>query len=82
MQSFGGVHVNLISEEDVSLSNQLEEFWKTESYGATQCETKPTSLENRIALRLIGDSVHKEDAITRWCSSGKKTILCVLTTDH
>lgn len=61
MQSFGQVQVNLINAEDVSLSKQLEEFWKTESCGTTQCETKPMSVEDRRSLKLISDSIRKED---------------------
>lgn len=37
------VQVNLINGEDVTLSDQLEEFWRVESYGMSKCETKPLS---------------------------------------
>jgi len=41
VQSHSPVQVDLISCEDLSLSNQLEEFWGSESYGTTRPETKP-----------------------------------------
>jgi len=46
MQSHSQGQVNLIGSEDVSLNNQLEEFWKIESYGTTKSETKPLSVED------------------------------------
>ena len=53
--------VNLIGGEDVSLNNQLEEFWKIESYGTTKSETKPLSAEDRRALKLIDNSICLRD---------------------
>ena len=55
------MQVNLISGEDVSLNNQLEEFWKIESYGTAKYETKPMSVEDRRALKLIDNSICKQD---------------------
>ena len=44
------VQVNLINGEDVTLSDQLEEFWRVESYGTSKCETKPLSVEDQRAM--------------------------------
>ena len=56
VQSHSQGQVNLISSEDSSL-NQLEEFWKIESYGTTRPETKTLSVEDRSALKLIDSSI-------------------------
>ena len=58
-QACRSVQVNLISGEDVSLSHQLEEFWKIESYGTTQGVSKAMSVEDRRALKQIDDSICK-----------------------
>ncbi|XP_068674398.1 uncharacterized protein [Montipora foliosa] len=57
LQSHSQGQVNLISSEDVSLNDQLEEFWKIESYGTARSETKPLSVEDRRALKLIDNSI-------------------------
>lgn len=55
------VQVNLINGEDVTLSDQLEEFWRVESYGTSKCETKPLSVEDQRAMNLISNSICKHD---------------------
>lgn len=57
LQSHSQGQVNLIGGEDLSLNNQLEHFWKIESYGATRPETKPLSVEDRRVLKLIENSI-------------------------
>ena len=53
--------LNLISGEDVSLNDQLEEFWRIDCYGTTWNETKPLSVEDRRALMLIDNSIRLWD---------------------
>ena len=55
------VQVNVINGEDVTLSDQLKEFWRVESYGTSKCETKPLSVEDQRAMNLISTSIHKHD---------------------
>ena len=55
------VQVNLFNGEDVTLSDQLEEFWRVESYGTSKCETKPLSVEDQRAMNLISNSICKHD---------------------
>ena len=59
-QACRGVQVNLISG-DVSLSHQLEEFWKIELYGTTLGVSKAMSVEDRRALKQIDYSICKVD---------------------
>lgn len=47
VQTYSRVQINFISGEDVFLNNQLEEFWKIESYGTTNCKTIPMSIQDR-----------------------------------
>ena len=61
MQASGCVQINLISGQDVSLNDKLEEFWKVESYGTAKNVTKPMSVEDQRALKRIDDSVCKRD---------------------
>ena len=61
MQAFGCVQINLISGQDVSLNDKLEEVWKVESYGTAKNVTKPMSGEDQRALKQINDSVCKQD---------------------
>ena len=53
--------INLVTAHDVSLDKQLEEFWKVESYGTTRPESKPLSVEDRRALKLIENSICLRD---------------------
>ena len=57
VQSPNQGQLNLFSGEDVSLNDQLEEFWKIESYGTAWPETKPLPVEDRRALKLIDNSI-------------------------
>jgi len=57
VQSQSQGQVKLISGEDSSLNSQLEEFWKIESYGTTRPETKPLSVEDGRARKLIDSSI-------------------------
>ena len=53
--------INLVTAQDVSLDKQLEEFWKVESYGTARPESKPLSVEDRRALKLIENSICLRD---------------------
>ena len=53
--------INLVTAQDVSLGKQLEEFWKVEPYGNTRPESKPLSVEDRRALKLIENSICLRD---------------------
>ena len=55
------VQVNLISGEDLTLSDQLEECWRIESYGTNKFQTKPVSVEDQKAMTLIANSIRKHD---------------------
>ena len=55
------VQVSLISGEDLTLSDQLEEFWRIESYGTNKFETKPMPVEDQRAMNLIANSIRKHD---------------------
>ena len=61
VQASGCVQINLISGQDVSLNDKLEEFWKVESYGTARNVTKAMSVEDQRALKRINDSVCKRD---------------------
>lgn len=51
-------NLNHVSHE-VTLSRQLEEFWKVESYGTDKYEAKPLSVEDRKAVRIIENTITK-----------------------
>ncbi|XP_015760861.1 PREDICTED: uncharacterized protein LOC107340022 [Acropora digitifera] len=53
--------INLVTAQNVSLDKQLEEFWKVESYGTVRPESKPLSVEDRRALKLIENSICLRD---------------------
>ena len=61
VQASGCVQINLISGQDVSLNDKLEEFWKVESYGTAKNVTKPMSVEDQRALKRVNDSACKRD---------------------
>ena len=82
LQASGCVQINLISGQDVSLNDKLEEFWKVESYGTAKNVTNPMSVEDQLALNWISDSVCNETAITRWISCGRMITLCFPTTEY
>ena len=56
-----GKQINLVTAQDVSLDKQLKEFWKVESYGTTRPESKPLSVEDQRALKLIENSICLRD---------------------
>ena len=54
-------NLNQICHEEPSLSRQLEEFWKVESYGTNKHEAKPLSVEDRKAEGIIENTITKVD---------------------
>ena len=80
VQTRSQAQVNLIGGEDVSLNNQLEEFWKIDSYGTAKCETKPLSVEDRRAIKLMDNSICMRDGHYQM-TCGRMTIPCFLTTE-
>lgn len=52
---------NYICGEDVTLGHQLEEFWKVESYGIQKTEIEPMSVEDKRAMKVIEDTISKEE---------------------
>ncbi|XP_028413873.1 uncharacterized protein LOC114536722 [Dendronephthya gigantea] len=47
--------------DDASLNQQLESFWKLESFGTTRNDLKPTSVQDRKALKVIEETLVKVD---------------------
>ena len=54
--------LNHVVQDEVSLDKQLEHFWKTKSYGLEKLESKPMSVEDQYAQRIMG----KYDFESRW----------------
>ena len=50
-------NLNHISSEDISLNQQLEEFWRIESCGTVKENRDPMSVEDRKALKIIDNSI-------------------------
>ena len=67
MQSRSRGLINLVTAQDVSLDKQLEEFWKVESYRITRPESKPLSVEDRRAPKLIENSICLRDGHYQMC---------------
>jgi hypothetical protein len=53
--------LNYVVQDEVSLDKQLEHFRKTESYGLEKLESKPTSVEDQYAQRVIETTISKVD---------------------
>jgi hypothetical protein len=53
--------LNYVVQDEVSLDKQLEHFWKTESYGLEKLESKPMSVEDQYAQRVIESTISKVD---------------------
>ena len=51
----GKVVVNFLSV-GLQPEDQIERFWKIEDYGATKASDKPLSIEDRRALKILGDT--------------------------
>ncbi|KAK3722295.1 hypothetical protein QZH41_006052 [Actinostola sp. cb2023] len=54
-------HANLVVSEDYFRNGQLERFWSSENYGTERRDTKPTSVEDRRALKIIEETMSKSD---------------------
>jgi hypothetical protein len=50
---------HVLIQEELSLDKQLEHFWMTESYGSTKVESKPMSVEDQYAQRVIESTISK-----------------------
>ena len=61
MQASGCVQINLISGQDVSLNDKLEDVSRAESYDTAKSVTKSMCVEDQRALKPIDDSVCKRD---------------------
>ena len=53
--------LNHVVQDEVSLDKQLEHFWKTESYGLEKLESKPMTVEDQYAQRIIESTISKVD---------------------
>ena len=53
-------NLNHISGEDVNLERQVEEFWKSESYGTEKPEGKSMSVEDHEAVKTINKTICKQ----------------------
>jgi len=77
-------HANLIVSEDYFLNGQLERFWSSENYGTERRDTKPTSVEDRRALKIIEETMSKSDNHYQMglLACGKMTNLVSLTIEQ
>ena len=54
-------NLNHVSCEEISLSRQLEDFWRVESYGTEKQSLKSMSVEDHKAMKIIADTISKVD---------------------
>ena len=54
-------NLNHVSCEEVSLSRQLEDFWRVESYGTEKRSQKSMSVEDLRAMKIIENTISKVD---------------------
>jgi len=54
-------NLNHVSCEEISLSRQLEDFWRVESYGTEKQSLKSMSVEDHNAMKIIDDNISKVD---------------------
>ena len=53
---------NFVTSEDTTLSHQLQEFWRIESYGTdNNVKTKTFSVEDQQAMKIINDTIKKKE---------------------
>ena len=53
--------LNHVIQDGVPLDKQLEHFWKTESHGLEKVESKPMSVEDQLAEKIIESTISKMD---------------------
>ena len=54
-------NLNHVSCEEISLSRQLEDFWRVESYGTGKQSLKSMSVEDHKAMKTIENTISKVD---------------------
>ena len=54
-------NLNHVSCEEISLSCQLEDFWRVESYGTEKQSLKTMSVEDHKTMKIIDDTISKVD---------------------
>ncbi len=54
-------NLNHVSCEEISLSRQVEDFWRVESYGTERQSLNPMSVEDHKALKIIERTISKVD---------------------
>ena len=54
-------NLNHVSCEEISLSRQLEDFWRVESYGTERPSLKSMSVEDHKATKIIENTISKVD---------------------
>ena len=52
---------NVCITDDFTLNKQLESFWKIESFGTIGNNSKPTSVQDKKALKVIEETLTKVD---------------------
>ena len=54
-------NLNHVSCEEISLSHQVEDFWRVESYPTEKLSSKSMSVEDRKAMKIIETTMSKVD---------------------
>ena len=54
-------NLNHVSFEEISLSRQLEDFWRVETYGTESQSLKSMSVEDHKATKVIENTISKAD---------------------
>jgi len=54
-------NLNQVSCEEISLSRQLEDFWRVESYGTGKQSLKSMSVEDHKVMKIIENTISKVD---------------------
>ena len=54
-------NLNHVSREEISLSHQVEDFWRVESYPTEKLSSKSMSVEDRKAMKIIETTMSKVD---------------------
>ena len=54
-------NLNHVSCEEISLSHQVEEFWRVDSYPTEKLSSKSMSVEGRKAMKIIETTMAKVD---------------------
>jgi len=53
-------NINYSRGDDITLNEQLQEFWKVESYGLQPIRKMPMSVEDQRAAKIIDDTICKD----------------------